>query len=100
MMPYLLRLVATALILSFPLLATGLDVQAPPSAKVQTTPPKTTAAPSEGEGDRVFQENCSRCHQPPMAISPRMTGAVIMHMRVRARLSRKDEQLLLRFLAP
>jgi len=30
----------------------------------------------------------------------RITGTVVMHMRVRARLSRADEQALLRFLAP
>ena len=28
------------------------------------------------------------------------TGTIIMHMRTRARLSRKDEQALLKFLAP
>jgi hypothetical protein len=44
--------------------------------------------------------NCSRCHTPPMSISPRITGTVIMHMRTRARLSRLDEQLLLKYMAP
>lgn len=51
-------------------------------------------------GDRVFQANCGRCHTPPMTLSPRITGTVIMHMRARARLSRQDEQLLLKYLAP
>jgi cytochrome c5 len=51
-------------------------------------------------GERVFAANCSRCHQAPMSLSPRITGTVIMHMRTRARLSREDEKLLLRFLAP
>lgn len=51
-------------------------------------------------GERVFMDNCSRCHVPPMSISPRITGTVIMHMRVRARLSRQDQQLLLKYLAP
>src|SRR5215470_8832585 len=51
-------------------------------------------------GEQVFQQNCARCHQPPMSISPRTTGTIIMHMRVRARLSRQDEQLLLKYLAP
>jgi hypothetical protein len=45
-------------------------------------------------------QNCSRCHKPPMTISPRITGTVVMHMRVRAKLSRHDEQALLRYLAP
>jgi len=51
-------------------------------------------------GEQVFNDNCSRCHTPPMAISPRITGTVIMHMRTRARLSQKDQELLLKYLAP
>ena len=51
-------------------------------------------------GERVFAANCSRCHQAPMSLAPRITGTVIMHMRTRARLSREDEKLLLKFLAP
>jgi cytochrome c5 len=51
-------------------------------------------------GERVFAANCSRCHAAPMSLSPRITGTVIMHMRTRARLSREDEKLLLKFLAP
>ena len=51
-------------------------------------------------GDDVFQANCQRCHMPPMSISPRITGTVLMHMRTRARLSREDELKLLRFMAP
>jgi len=35
-----------------------------------------------------------------MTLSPRITGTVIMHMRTRARLSKQDEQLLLKYLAP
>jgi len=66
---------------------------------------KTNAAPNRpvdktNPGERVFAANCSRCHTPPMSISPRTTGTVIMHMRVRARLSREDEKLLLKYLAP
>jgi cytochrome c5 len=51
-------------------------------------------------GEEVFEANCARCHTPPMTISPRVTGTIIMHMRVRARLSRQDEQLLLKYMAP
>jgi cytochrome c5 len=57
----------------------------------------TTTQPN---GEEVFKANCSRCHMPPMSLSPRTTGTVVMHMRVRARLSREDERLLLRYLAP
>lgn len=55
---------------------------------------------SPDAGEKVFAANCSRCHMPPMSIPQREVGTVIMHMRVRARLSQKDEQLLLKYLAP
>ena len=64
------------------------------------TPPHTASTSQEDPGERVFLTNCSRCHAAPMSLSPRITGTVIMHMRTRARLSRNDEQLLLKFLAP
>jgi len=51
-------------------------------------------------GERVFKTNCARCHNPPMSLSPRIAGSIVMHMRVRARLSRRDEDLLLKYLAP
>jgi cytochrome c5 len=51
-------------------------------------------------GERAFAANCSRCHAAPMSLPPRITGTVIMHMRTRARLSRQDEQALLKYLAP
>jgi len=78
----------------------------------QTPPPPTpdskasshTVAPTNHNaprtGEEVFKANCGRCHMPPSSISPRITGTVVMHMRTRARLSREDEQLLLKFLAP
>lgn len=52
------------------------------------------------EGERKFQENCGRCHNPPDSLSPREVKAVLQHMRVRAMLSEEDEQLILKFLAP
>jgi cytochrome c5 len=61
--------------------------------------PKSTAA-NATPGEKVFMNNCARCHIPPMTLSPRITGTVIAHMRVRARLSREDEKLLLQYLAP
>jgi hypothetical protein len=63
-------------------------------------PKPTAVASSQGEGERLFAINCGRCHQPPMSIAPRTTGTIIMHMRTRARLSREDEQALLKFMAP
>jgi cytochrome c5 len=63
-----------------------------------SSPAPEKTAPKTGE--QIFMENCSRCHKPPMSIPPRITGTVVMHMRVRAKLSRQDEQALLRYLAP
>jgi cytochrome c5 len=51
-------------------------------------------------GERAFQENCGRCHNPPESLSPREVKAVLQHMRVRANLTAKDEQLILKYLAP
>jgi cytochrome c5 len=54
----------------------------------------------QAEGDRIFTANCSRCHMAPMIIPPRITGTVIAHMRVRARLSKYEQDVLLKFMAP
>ncbi len=61
---------------------------------------KTNSRTVQSTGEEIFKANCARCHTPPMSISPRITGTVIMHMRTRARLSREDEQLLLKYMAP
>ena len=50
------------------------------------------------EGQRVFQQNCSRCHNAPESFPPSITGTILHHMRVRANLSRHQEQALLEFL--
>jgi cytochrome c5 len=68
------------------------------AGKQQATPARSQPAAKTGE--QVFMTNCSRCHVPPMSLSPRITGTVIMHMRVRARLSREDQELVLKYLAP
>jgi cytochrome c5 len=54
----------------------------------------------EDDGARVFQQNCSRCHNTPESFSPRISGTILRHMRVRASLSKRDEEELLRFLNP
>ena len=55
---------------------------------------------SEDDGQRVFDQNCSRCHNAPEGFSPRISGTIVRHMRVRANLSKEDEQKLLRFFNP
>jgi cytochrome c5 len=62
-------------------------------------PARTTQA-SPTDGEKRFQTNCGRCHNPPENISPREARAVVRHMRVRAMLSAEDEKLILEFLAP
>jgi cytochrome c5 len=83
------------------LLPLGL-LAAPPrqtSDSTRQNQPRASSPPAD-PGARVFAANCSRCHQPPMSLSPRTTGTIIMHMRTRARLSREDEKLLLKYMAP
>lgn len=66
--------------------------------KALTSPDNTPTQISEGE--RLFHENCGRCHNPPEDLSPREARAVVRQMRVRANLTAKDERALLKFLAP
>jgi hypothetical protein len=80
---------------------------------LQTTAQTTAAKPTEqksqpcvhkagygSEGERIFAQNCSRCHATPDGFSTRISGTVVRHMRVRASLSKHDEQELLRFFNP
>jgi cytochrome c5 len=59
---------------------------------------KTAAACDPGE--QAFRHNCGRCHNAPDSLSPREVKAVVRQMRVRAMLTQKDEQLILKYLAP
>jgi mono/diheme cytochrome c family protein len=52
------------------------------------------------EGAKKFEENCSRCHNAPEGFSPRISGTIVRHMRVRASLSKKDAEAILKFLNP
>ena len=93
----------TAIHLCLLLAPLAMAAPVPPQQKSQpaTQPAASANAPANARaGERVFAANCSRCHQPPMSLSPRITGTVVMHMRTRARLSREDEKLLLKYLAP
>jgi mono/diheme cytochrome c family protein len=64
-------------------------------------PQKSTApAANPDRGQQVFEQNCARCHNTPEGFSPRISGTVAMHMRVRAGLSEADYQALRRFLNP
>ena len=51
-------------------------------------------------GQQVFAQNCSRCHNSPEGFSPRISGTIARHMRVRAGLSDEDYKALRHFLNP
>jgi cytochrome c5 len=88
--------------------AIALAAPVPTMLQAQSTPPKakqnqTAAKPNQShddEGQRIFAQNCSRCHNAPEGFSPRIAGTVLRHMRVRAQLSEHDEKELLRFFNP
>jgi len=63
-------------------------------------PQKATPSSNQDRGQQVFEQNCSRCHNPPEGFSPRISGTIALHMRVRANLSDSDTKALLRFLNP
>ena len=73
--------------------------QAARAAKKQTTATHKSHQPVD-EGQRIFEQNCSRCHWAPEGFSPRISGTIVHHMRVRASLSKHDQQELLRFFNP
>lgn len=52
------------------------------------------------DGERVFAQNCSRCHTAPQGFPPSISGTIVRHMRVRANLSREDERAILKYLNP
>jgi mono/diheme cytochrome c family protein len=83
------------------------------SLYAQTTSTTSTAAQTDqkpkasshkgsyaSEGERIYAQNCSRCHTAPDGFSPHISGTVVLHMRVRASLSQHDEQELMRFFNP
>lgn len=54
----------------------------------------------QSDGERVFKQNCFRCHAEPEGFSPSIAGTIVRHMRVRASLSQREEEQLLKFLNP
>jgi cytochrome c5 len=87
-------------------LVAAVQAQATPAQQSTVhTAPKTQIvakqmSQSSNEGERIFAQNCSRCHNAPDGFSPRISGTVVRHMRVRAGLSQHDAEELLRFFNP
>ena len=69
-------------------------------APSRTSQAKGNSTVQQDPGERAFHANCGRCHKPPDQLSPRISGTVVRHMRVRANLSAADEKAILKFLAP
>jgi cytochrome c5 len=85
--------------------ATSLSAQAGNSNNAAAIPSQAKAKnvavhSSLPDGQKIFEQNCSRCHNAPMGFSPRISGTVVRHMRVRAGLSEQDAQALMRFFNP
>jgi cytochrome c5 len=85
------------LLVALPLL--GQTKSAPQQSRQQPqSKPASTVPPDRGQ--QVFAQNCSRCHNSPEGFAPQISGAIAMHMRVRAGLSDEDYKALRRFLNP
>ena len=87
------RVVVAGIVLSMAMMFG--EAQSDPSSKA-----KIHVATHGDDGERLFQANCGRCHRPPDQLSPKAAGSVLRHMRVRAMLSKEDEQQILKYLAP
>jgi cytochrome c5 len=72
----------------------------PANRNAQESMSQPVAIADAAHGKRVFQQNCSRCHNAPQSFPPQISGTIVRHMRVRASLSANDERALLRFLNP
>src|SRR6202453_1857116 len=84
-----------------PLLPPVMAQDHPPATPASKKPTVAQASPQhEDDGQRLFEQNCSRCHNAPEGFSPRITGTIVRHMRVRASLGKHDEEELLRFFNP
>jgi hypothetical protein len=85
---------------SAPLLPPVMAQDHPPATPANKKPAVAQASPPEDDGERIFKQNCSRCHNEPEGFSPRISGTIVRHMRVRASLSKHDEEVLLHFFNP
>jgi mono/diheme cytochrome c family protein len=75
----------------------GPDPKAPPARVANKQPVHDD---DSAQGQRVFKQNCARCHDAPQGFPPQISGTVLRHMRVRANLSARDEKALLHFMNP
>lgn len=88
------------LLFLFSLGSIGTALARPASQQAAGAAAAQASANATAEGAQVWAANCVRCHSVPERLSPTEARAVLRQMRVRANLSARDEQLLLKFLAP
>ena len=93
--PFLLTVCALAALL--PLLAQGPSPK-PGAVKPEHRQPRNK--PEQSRGERVFKQNCARCHEAPQGFPPQISGTILRHMRVRASLSADDEKAVMDFMNP
>lgn len=91
------KLNLTVLVLAFTVGA--LFAEDKTSRKPDPTKPQSAVSDS-ADGEKKFQIHCGRCHTPPDEIPPAVAGTVLRHMRVRANLSKEEEQQILRYIRP
>lgn len=94
-----IRWIVAYQMIAFPLLVLAQSSGAGPAKQPKPKPTQAQLQQS-AEGGRVFVQNCSRCHNAPEGFSPRISGSIVRHMRVRANLSEKDVEAILRFFNP
>lgn len=83
-------------------MATIVASQTPQQSGQRTSHPTKLAnqPTTEQHGQKVFEQNCSRCHNAPEGFSTNISSTIATHMRVRAGLSEADYKALLRYLNP
>jgi mono/diheme cytochrome c family protein len=88
------------LLASVSALAVAAQVSAPVTVPARKSAPQKQTGQPQTDGERVFKQNCFRCHTEPEGFSPSIAGTIVRHMRVRASLSQREEEQLLQFLNP
>jgi cytochrome c5 len=96
------HLIFAVLVLAmFSLLAVAAQQGGTPAVKPSTRQvAQISSDQAQDEGQKLFEQHCSRCHAAPEGFSPRISGTIVRHMRVRASLSRREELTLLHFFNP
>lgn len=82
------------------LVVTAQQNNAPAEKQSTSTGKHKRIVQTQDEGERVFQQHCSRCHAAPEGFSPRISGTIVLHMGVRASLSQHEKEVLRHFFNP